>query len=171
MAKGPLFVWRRTLLSAAFDFSSRVTEPQVRSVSQRCYAPPAAPDSRLFRRQRGPPAFNGGERNSPKGRYLIILLGKFDRVSGDPLEGSQLCDDPSRDLSATLIPHGHRRAHQQLTMELDGRSMLVQVGGLGGHRKGILLAIFPRQPYGSVEGNSTAAPLRYLTAMSASGGH
>jgi hypothetical protein len=49
--------------------------------------------------------------------------------------------------------------------------MLIQVGGFGGHRKGTLLAIFTRQPYSSVEGNSIAPALCYLTAMNACSGH
>src|SRR5216684_7080231 len=90
---------------------------EVTSVLQRCNAPPAAHDSRVLRSLRSSSsAFNGWERDSPKGLYPIALFGKLDCISGDSLEGSQLRDDPSRNLSATLISHNHSRAHQQLTI-------------------------------------------------------
>jgi len=92
--------------------------------------------------RRSSSAFNGWEGDSPKGLYPIVLFGKLDCVSVDSLEGSQLRDDPGRNLSATLISHDHSRANQQLTIQLDGSSMLIQVGGFGGHGKGALLAIF-----------------------------
>jgi hypothetical protein len=116
-------------------------------------------------------AFNGWERDSPKGLYPVVLFGKLDRVSGDSLEGSQLRDHASRNLSAILISHDHSRANQQLTIQLDGGSMLIQLGGFRGHRKGTLLAIFTRQPYRSVEAYSTAPAFCYLTAMNACSSH
>jgi hypothetical protein len=108
--------------------------------------PPATHDSRLLGSLRGSSsAFNGWERDSPKGFYpiVIVMFGKLDGVSGNSPEARQLRDHPGRNLSATLISNHHSRANQQLTIQLDGGSMLIQVGGFGGHRKGALLAIFP----------------------------
>ncbi|MCU1304471.1 MAG: hypothetical protein JWQ87_4755 [Candidatus Sulfotelmatobacter sp.] len=51
------------------------------------------------------PVFNGWKDDSPKRFYPIVLFGKLNCVSGDSLEASQLRDDPSRKLSATLISH------------------------------------------------------------------
>src|ERR1700693_1755751 len=96
--------------------SERSDRAEVTSVSKRRHAPSAARDSRLLRSLRGSPAFNGRERNSPKCFYLIVVFGKLDGVSGNPLESNQLRDDPSRNLGATLISHDHSRAHPQLTM-------------------------------------------------------
>jgi hypothetical protein len=60
-----------------------------------------------------PSAVNGRERDSPKSLYFfIVLFGKLDCVSGETLEGSQLRDDPSRNLSATLISHDNRGTNQ-----------------------------------------------------------
>ena len=54
---------------------------------------------------------------------------------------------------------------------LDGSSMPNEVGSFGRHRKGTFLAIFARQPYGSVKCHPTAPALRYLTATNACSGH
>src|SRR6478609_4090881 len=110
--------------------------------------PPATHDSRLLCGLRGgSSAFNGWERDSPEGFYLVVIVmfGKLDGVSGDSLPANQLRDYPGGNLSAALISNHHGRANQQLTIQLDGSSMLVQVGGFGGHGKGALLAVFPGQ--------------------------
>ncbi|MCU1303994.1 MAG: hypothetical protein JWQ87_4278 [Candidatus Sulfotelmatobacter sp.] len=148
-----------------------VIRAEVGSVFQRRKATPVAHDFRLLRCCGGSsPVFNGWKGDSPKGFYPVVLFGKLDRVSGDSLEASQLRDDPSRELSAALISHDHSRANEQLTIQLDGGSMLIQIGGFGGHRKGTLLAIFTRQPYGSTQAHSSATALCYLTSMTACGG-
>jgi len=74
----------------------------------------------------------------------VVLFGKLDCVSGNSLRRTQLRDDPRSNLTATLISHDHSRTNHQLAIQLDGGSMLIQVGGFGRHRKGTLLAIFTR---------------------------
>jgi hypothetical protein len=139
---------------------------------RRCNAPSAAHSRLLCCLRSDSSAFNGWERDSPKSLYLIVivLFDKLDCVSGNSLEGSQLRNDPSRSLSATLISYDDCRANQQLAIQLDGSSKPIQVGGFGGHREGTLLAIFTRQPHDSVEGHPTAPALRDLTAISAGSG-
>jgi hypothetical protein len=115
------------------------------SVLQRCKAPLAPHDARLLRSLSvSAPAFNGGERDSPKIIGPIVLFEKFYSVRGDSLKNSQLRDHTGRHLSTTLISYNDSRPNRQLTIQLDGSSMPVQVGGFGGHRKGTFLAILTR---------------------------
>jgi len=105
------------------------------------------------------------EGDSPEILCSIVLFDKLDSVSGNPLKTGQLRDDAGGNLSAWLILHDDDRANQQLTIQLDSRSIPIQFVGSGGHRKGTLLLILARQPYANVDGDPTAPALRYLTAI------
>src|SRR5579864_9638007 len=113
-------------------------EPRFRgSVLLRCKAPLTSHDARLLRRlSRSASAFNGRKRDSPEIISLVVLFEKFDSVSGDSLKNSQLRDHTGRHLSTTFISYDDSRPNRQLTIQLDGSSMSVQVGSSGGHREG-----------------------------------
>jgi hypothetical protein len=96
------------------------------------------------------------KRDPPKILCFFVLLDELDSVSRHSLKGGQLGDDAGRNLRATLISHLDDRADRQLTFELNGSSVFVQVGGFGGHGKRTFLAIFARQSHRCMKGHSTA---------------
>src|SRR5258708_12012802 len=133
----PLIVVKGSVI-VGFD-----VEKIARAVHSSDKGPPATHDSRLLCcLPRSSSPFNGWERDSPKGLYpiVIVLFVEPDCVSAHSLEGSQLCNDPSRNLSATLISHDQGTANQQLSIYLDGSSIPIQFGGFGGDRKGTFSA-------------------------------
>ena len=76
------------------------------------------------------------ERNAPKTLRSIVLFNKFNSVGMNPTYCAHLGNDPRSYLGATFVLDNNSRAKPQFTIQLDGRSVLVQVRGLCRHRKG-----------------------------------
>ena len=88
---------------------------------------------------------------------------------GSALRRAHLGDDPSGDLRTTHILHDNGGPNRQLTIQLDGSSVSIQIGCSCRHRELKLMTILARQPYGSTQAYPTATALRDLIAIYDSG--
>ena len=75
------------------------------------------------------------ERNAPEIGRAAVLLDKLDGVGGNSPGCFQLSDDPRRNLATALVSELHDGANRQVTSQLHGRSVLVEIGGARGHGK------------------------------------
>jgi hypothetical protein len=105
-----------------------------------------------------------GERDAPKFPGILILLDKLDGVGGHPVSCEQLRNHPRRNLDAAVVLHGNQRTDLQVSIQLHGGPIFVQVGRFGRHRKGSFVSIFARQSYRAMECNPSAPPLSQLNA-------
>ena len=112
----------------------------------------------------------GRERDSPEIACLVFLLNKLNSVSRQAVCGSELRDNPRRNLNIALILHPHNGTNDEIAAYLNGSSTLVQVDGFRGHRKGALQPIFARYPHGRMQKYSVAAAPSDLTSGTAGGG-
>ena len=78
-------------------------------------------------------------------------------------------NNPCRNLVPRFL-HCNDRADQQVPMQLDGCSMLIQVGSPSRHSKGTFLSVLTRQPDRAVERKPSAPALSQLNADQALSG-
>ena len=91
------------------------------------------------------------------------MLDELDSVGTDTLNGADLGDNAGGYLSTALIAHGDRGTHWQLTIQVHGGPVLVQVRGLGFDRKGMFMQVFAGYAHWGVQSHASAAALRDAT--------
>ncbi|HTW58895.1 MAG TPA: hypothetical protein VMD99_12265 [Terriglobales bacterium] len=95
------------------------------------------------------------------------MLDKLDGIGGNSIPRDQLGNNPRRDLDTAIVLYFDDGADLQLSIQLDGCPVLIQVGGFGRDGKGSFVPVLTRQSYRAVEGNPGAPALSQLNAIQA----
>src|SRR5438270_7439036 len=108
----------------------------------------------------------GRKGNSPKDLGFFVLFDELHAVSAEPFHGGNLSHHTGGDLRAARMPDDEGSSDRQIAMQLNRRSMFIQVGRLRLHTEAGVPSIFAGKPNDRTQWHSIAAAF----ADGASGG-